>query len=311
VLTAIAGSLLGWTLGANDAANVFGTAVSSRMILWRRAAVLSAVFIILGAALQGAEGVHTLAGLTTQGVHTAGVAALAAALTLALMTWLRLPVSSSQAVVGALVGLGLAQRTLNLEGLGKVIACWVGTPLGALFFAVLFYLGLRWLLRLMKPSVFALDPFYRVGLIVCGCNGAYALGANNVANVASFFAVYPTISAQTSVLLGGVFIAVGVLTFSRGVMMTVGRGVTPLDAFSALVVVLAQAVTVHVYALVGVPVSTSQAVVGAVLGIGMVKGIQIINGRVLVKVIAGWVSTPILAAIIGFLLAAGTRHFRP
>jgi len=303
VLTVLAGGLLGWGLGANDAANVFGTAVSSGMVRWGRAVLLSAVFIMLGAGLQGTEGVHTLSGLTAQQTDTAGFAALAAAATLVLMTTLRLPVSASQAVVGGLVGLGLAQRDLNLDGLAKVVVCWVGTPVGAMAFSSVLYVSLRRVLRFTGPSVFAQDTLFRVGLTMCGCYGAYALGANNVANVASFFAVYEAVSTRSAVLMGGLFIALGVLTFSRGVMMTVGRGVTPLDAFSALVVVISQAVTVHVYALLGVPVSTSQAVVGAIIGIGLVKGIQIINGRVLARVAVGWIATPFVAAAVGYTLA--------
>lgn len=79
-------------------------------------------------------------------------------------------------------------------------------------------------------------------------------------------------------------IALGILTFSRGVMETAGRKLVRLDPFSALVVVLAEAVTVHFYTFIGVPVSTSQAVIGAVLGVGIVKGINPVSGRTLTNI---------------------------
>lgn len=302
MLAFLTGGFLGWSLGANDAANVFGTAVSSRMVRWRTAAWIAAVFIVIGAMLQGMTGVETLAGLTTQTAQTAVLTALAAALTVTGMTLIGLPVSTSQAVVGALIGAGLMQGELNTDGLGKVLLCWIGTPIGGMLFAVLFYLILRGIMRRAHPSLFTLDPVLRIGLICCGAYGAYALGANNVANVSSFLAAGTDLSPRMAVLAGSLMIALGVLTYSKRVMMTVGRGITPLDGFSALVVVLAQSVTVHLYAEVGVPVSSSQAVVGAVLGIGLVKGMQIIRGRVLLKVAVGWLATPFIAAAVAWAM---------
>ena len=68
MLGLLGGAFLGWGLGANDAANCFGTAVSARMIAWRRAAVIAAAFIAIGAVVGGMGGVHTLRGLTAQQV---------------------------------------------------------------------------------------------------------------------------------------------------------------------------------------------------------------------------------------------------
>lgn len=302
----LGGALLGWGLGANDAANCFGTAVSARMIPWRRAAGVAAIFIVLGAWFGGAAGLHTLQGLGADESADVGLAAGSAALTVVLMTLLRLPVSTSQAVVGALVGSAYATGTFRADGLLKVLICWVGTPLGAMLVAAVFMLIGRWWVLQFKPSIFSQDRKLRIVLYLAGAYGALALGANNVANVARFLVGARGMSSEMAVLLGGTCIAIGVLTFSRGVMLKVGRGITPLDGLSASVVVLAQAVTVHVYAQIGVPVSSSQAVVGAVLGIGLVKGMQIIKGRVLLQVGAGWLLTPVLAALLAF---GGTRLF--
>jgi PiT family inorganic phosphate transporter len=74
-----------------------------------------------------------------------------------------------------------------------------------------------------------------------------------------------------------------------------------LDPFSALVVLLAQSITVHIYTFIGVPVSTSQAVIGAILGVGIVKGISTVDGHTLVNIIIAWILTP---AIAGFFATA-------
>lgn len=96
----ISGIFMGWSLGSNDSANVFGTAVFSKKVRYRTAVILTAVFVMAGAVLQGYRGMHTLRGLTEQTIDTAFIASLSAAVTVMLMTILKLPVSTSQAVVG-------------------------------------------------------------------------------------------------------------------------------------------------------------------------------------------------------------------
>ena len=76
------GLFLGWTLGANDAANVFGSAVGSKMIRFKQAAIIASIFVILGAVLQGAGGSHTLGKLgSVDALGGAFTVALAAGLT--------------------------------------------------------------------------------------------------------------------------------------------------------------------------------------------------------------------------------------
>jgi PiT family inorganic phosphate transporter len=301
------GLFLGWGLGANDTANVFGTAVSSRMVSYRLAVILTAVFVLLGALWQGEAGIRTLSeGLNRQHAgepanqarERAILVSLGAALTVLAMTRMRVPVSTSQAVVGAIIGVGLMEHNVNFGGLGKVVACWFGTPVGAALLTLVFHRLLRWPVRRWKPSVFVYDPVVTILLVVTGAYGAYALGANNVANVSAVFVGEGMLTVREAALFGGLSIVIGTVTYSRPVMMTVGRGIVRLDAFTALVTVLAHAVTVHIYAMVGVPVSTSQAIVGAVLGVGLIKGMQTVNLRMLGRVAAGWTATPFIAAAV-------------
>jgi PiT family inorganic phosphate transporter len=74
-------------------------------------------------------------------------------------------------------------------------------------------------------------------------------------------------------------------------MYTVGKQITQLDHFSAVIAVLAQAITVWIYALIGVPVSTSQAIVGAVIGAGLARGSTNINYKILRNIVLGWLQT--------------------
>ncbi len=301
MLSLLGGVFLGWSLGANDASNVFGSAVASRMLKFWTAAVLASVFVLLGALLQGQAGIETLKGLTQFTLEQAVVSSVAAATTVTIMTILGFPVSTSQAVVGAILGIGILNQQLNLAGLGKVVACWFGTPVGAVVIAVIIYRVLAAFYNNLKINLFQSDMLIRLSLIVAGSYGSYALGANNVANVTAVFVGAGHLSVFSAALIGGLSIGLGILTFSKRVMETVGKKLVRLDPFSALVVLLAEAITVHIFTFIGVPVSTSQAVIGAVLGVGIIKGISTVSGRTLVNILIAWLLTP---AVAGFIATA-------
>jgi len=308
VWTTIAGVLMGWSLGANDAANVFGPMVGSGAVRFRVAAILSSLCILVGAVTIGARGFATYGAIGTQTLISSFVIMLAAGLTVTLMTFLGLPVSSTQAVVGAIIGSGLVFGGVAFEPLVKIFVSWVLTPLGGLIAA---YVPYRLLMRFpdaLPHRMVNRSGFLRIALILVMCYSAYALGANNVANVTGVYVGAGLLTPLTAALLGAASIGLGILTFSRRVIRTVGNRIVSLDPVSALVVVLAEAITLNVYALLGVPVSASQAVVGALLGIGLVKGMRTIDARVLRRVLFGWIGTPTLAAIVAaaFSLLART-----
>jgi len=302
MLSLLGGIFLGWSLGANDASNAFGSAVSSRMIKFWTAAILASIFVVLGALLEGRAGMETLRGLTDLTLKMAVVSSVAAALTVTIMTVLGLPVSTSQAAVGAILGIGFVNEQLNLAGLGKVVACWFGTPIGGLIISIVLYRLLAVLYNRSKLDLFDSDILLRLSLIGAGSYAAYTLGANNVANVTAVFVGAGQLTVFAATLIGGLSIALGILTFSRGVMDTIGKKLVRLDPFSALVVVLAEGLTVHFYTFVGVPVSTSQAVIGAVLGVGIVKGVKTVNRRTLINILLGWFLTPAIACFIAVAL---------
>ena len=336
---------LGWGLGANDSANIFGTAVSSGMVKFRIAAICTAGFVIIGAVLQGKAGIETLAfslnekhkvvqsnninnntkvnlhKISSRNLNTdtekssyaraiikeikknkpleeAMIMSFAAALTVFFMTLRRLPVSTSQAIVGAIIGLGIIQNNVNLDGLGKVVLCWVGTPVGGIIFTLIFYYIFKKIFNFLKPSVLQYDVVMRILLILTGCYGAYALGANNVANVTAVFVSCGALTVTQASWFGGITIAIGVISYSKPVMETVGNDIVKLDAFMAFITVLSLSVTVYIYALIGVPVSTTQAIVGAVIGIGIIKGSQTVNFKTIKSIVLAWILTPIIGGIL-------------
>ncbi len=324
------GLFLGWSLGANDAANVFGTAVGTGMVRFTRAATVCSVFVILGAVISGAGAAATLERLgEINALAGSFAAALAAALTVYWMTKAGLPVSTSQAIVGAIIGWNwFTESVTDGAALTKILATWVACPLLAGIFAALLFKLTAVVLGRAQLHLLRLDAYTRVALIVAGAFGAYSLGANNIANVMGVFVqvspftefrvqdLFTVTSVQQLFLLGAIAIAVGVFTYSKKVMLTVGAELVPLSPVSAWVVVIAQSIVLFLFASEGlehllatsglptiplVPVSSSQAVVGAVLGIGLLRGGRNIHWRVLGHIGVGWVATPILAALICFV----------
>ncbi len=137
----LGGVFLGWSLGANDASNVFGTAVSSRMLRFWTAAILASIFVVAGAVFSGQAGIETLRGLTAFKLEQAVISSVAAALTVTIMTVVGLPVSTSQAVVGGVLGVGIVKgaNTVSKKTLTNILLAWCLTPVVACFFALIIH----------------------------------------------------------------------------------------------------------------------------------------------------------------------------
>src|SRR5512137_1991981 len=141
------GLFLGWSLGANDASNVFGSAVGSKMVSFRKAAIIASVFVILGAVIQGAGASHTLGKLgSVNAIGGSFTLALAAAVTVYVMTKFSLPVSTTQAIVGAIIGWNLFTGNKTDSGtLSKIVVTWITGPLLGAGFAILLFMLVTWI----------------------------------------------------------------------------------------------------------------------------------------------------------------------
>ena len=297
----LSGIYLGGTLGANDAANIFGTAVYTKVVNFRTAILLTTIFVILGAGLEGAGGMETYGRLADQTLLTAFISSLAAAVTVTGMTYLELPVSTSQAVVGSIIGGNILTGTVDFTPLLPIVAAWIATPIGAMIIAYLLYQLYGLLVEPRVNNMKRFEFFVRIGLIFAGVYGAYALGANNVANVIGVFVEAGMFEPQIGGVIGGMAIGIG-CAYSRGVMRTVGERITQLTPLTALITVLAHSITLYLFARLGIPVSSSQAIVGGVVGVGLVKGANMMDWETTRNIFLAWIGTPTVGIIIGVLL---------
>ena len=249
------GLFLGWALGANDAANVFGTAVGTHMIRFSTAAAICSVFVILGAVNSGAGAAATLGKLgAIDALAGAFMAAFSAALAVYMMTKAGLPVSTTQAIVGAIIGWNLFTATAtDSESLTKILATWLVCPVLAAAISVGLYKVTTRLLASAKLHLLRTDAYTRLGLLIAGAFGSYSLGANNIGNV---IGVFVPSSPFTDFTIAGLF----TLSSTEQLFLFASQGLEQFLASYGLPTIPL------------VPVSSSQAVVGAVLGIAILKG---------------------------------------
>jgi len=331
IIFLLGGLFLGWSLGANDAANVFGTAVGTRMIRFRTAAILCSIFVILGAIISGSGTTETLGKLgAINALPGAFAACVAAGLSVYLMTKFGLPVSTTQAIVGAIVGWNIyTGSSTNTKILITILSTWILCPIIAGLIAMFFYVLAKKFINNSKLHILRLDAYTRAVLILAGAFGAYSLGANNIANVMGVFVpispftdinimnIFIFSSKEQLFLLGGIAIAIGVFTYSKRVMFTVGNDLSKMSPVAAFIVVISHSIVLFLFASQGisnflqsinlpsiplVPVSSSQAVVGAVIGIGLLKGGKEVRWSVAGKISLGWVTLPVIAALMSFMI---------
>lgn len=308
---------VGWSIGANDAANSLGTAVGSRVLTLKQAIILICIFGFLGAFLQGSYVVKTVGkGIVpmdqlaaNSAIYLAMVAAFGACAWVVLATYWKMPISTSHSIVGAVAGAGLAiHAPVRWKVLMDVFICWIFTPVGAAVLGYVFY-------RIFKNTLYRIIPrkylkaTLAILVIVSGCYVAYTWGANDVANSVGVMVGAGLLTQHMSVVLGGLAIILGIITWGYKVIETIGSEITnllPIMAFSAQ---LASAINVHIYTVFGIPVSTSHSIVGAIFGVGLVRGARVLNLRIMREIVVCWIATPFISGLISFILLKGLVLF--
>lgn len=323
----LAGFYVGWNIGANDAANCIGTTVGAQIISYRQAVGIMAVFVILGGVLQGHQVMKTVgkgiviteaeayeeyhgeAPDATFWQHFPDqrlpdkailVALLSAGFFVTLATFTSTPVSTSQAIVGGVAGVGIGVVGLDasyfkLTVLLKIFSAWVVSPVLTMIMAFILYSLLSRLLR--NANSIAWSRTLGMLVVTSAAYVSFSLGANDVGNaIGPLLSKYPDQGIWLA-LLGGVAMAVGAITFGARVTDTVGKSITPLNYTGALAAQFSAAFGVHIFSIAGIPVSTSQAVVGGVIGVGLTKGMNAVSTSKIRNIFLGWVITPVCAAV--------------
>ena len=301
-----AGTYAGWNIGANDTANCIGTSVGCGLISFKKAALLIACFALLGALLQGQNVMHTIGkGIVKEDLSFLSVliALICSGFFVTLATFFKIPTSTSQAIVGGVIGIGLSVGAkVDFSKFIVIVESWVICPLLVMALALALSQIIGVILRRIRRGSILFQHGLGWMATLSGCYVAFSMGANNAGNavgpIANLGIVHPTLL----LFIGGASIAMGAITYGKKVADTVGKSIVPLDVPGAFAAQVSAAFGMHLFSILGIPVSTSSAIVGAVVGVGLVRGVTAVRGKTILIIVTGWVLTPCLAASSSFLL---------
>jgi len=229
------------------------------------------------------------------------------------------PVESAMKLSPAFIGIAIFIVILSFlfkTPVGKTLA--IGAPaavlLALVLAVVLGWLGKKVIQKLLGgPAAAGAEEIFRRIQIGTSCYVALAQGANDVANaigplaVIYFIVKTGAVGAKVPVpifllLFGGVGIACGISMAGYRVMDTLGHKITTLSNTRGFSVDFAAATTVLVASKLGLPVSTTHAAVGGVMGVGIARGIEAVNFRIILRIVLYWVLTVPAAAVTSMVL---------
>jgi sulfate permease len=305
---------LAMNVGGNNSAAEMGPAFGAGVRSKTEAIFLIAIFSMVGALVAGTHVVHTVgSGIIPGGIlekHFGAVVIilLSASCIIGLANYLCVPVATSHALVGSVVGMGVYYGSVNWEKVGVIIAWWLMTPLASL---VISYLLGRYVYMRLEQSIANLSAqrtvqlCYRGFITLSGCYMAFSAGANSLAK-----AVGPVVGAGIllstwAAMLGGLGMAAGALIIGHRLLQTVGKGITPLDPLKATLIELVSGTIILTASYAGVPVSLAEIVTCAVIGFSCAHtGIRMTAQNQHVRTIYKlWPACPLTTAATSFSIA--------
>ncbi|ANF22585.1 inorganic phosphate transporter [Thermococcus piezophilus] len=292
---------IAWNIGSNDSANAMGTAVGAGILSFRQATLTIAIFVLMGAYLKGYKVMKTVGkGIVPEGYLTmemAVIALLAAGIWVTVATVRGLPVSTTQAIVGGVIGVGLAvEAPINWYTLIKIASAWVISPILSGVLAIFLYKFYSRVISSIK-SVSTIEALYEALAVLGGSYMAFNFGTNEVANASGPLVGAGFMGPKVAGIFGAIALSIGALTFSYAVMHTVGKRITALGPVSAFAAQFGSAMAVSLANIFGLPVSSSQSIVGGVIGVGLIAG-EKVDKSVIKDIVFGWVATPLTAIFI-------------
>jgi PiT family inorganic phosphate transporter len=326
ILTVAVALFFDFTNGFHDTANAIGTAIGTRALPPRVAVSLSAVLNLVGAIvttqLLHAEVANTVGSLVAPEGGVAMlmlIAVLFGAITWNLITWRAgLPSSSSHALIGALIGMGLAVYGVGAVQWGEVYPVFVAlvtSPIAGLLLAYLLTVVLLNLLRRARPSQ-ANSAFRRLQLFSSGFV-AFSHGANDaqktmaIITLALFSSGHLAEFAVPTWVALAAALAIGLGTWAGGwrIIRTMGIRIVRMDPVHGFSAQTMAATVIQLATAYGLPVSTTQVVSGSVMGAGATRRFSAVRWGVARRIVWAWIFTipasAALAASAALLLKAG------
>lgn len=307
IILVVAALAFAWSIGAHYTGACMGMAYASGAIGRRRALIGMAILTLAGAAIASGKVVGNIGlDLVDASALSVGAAAAVVATAFALTSaynHYKIPTSTIQIFVFALIGValgdGIVVHWVSLEGL---VGIWVGAPIAAL--------GLGFALTRMLPTGRGKGeaddraPMWgarsAMVLVFMGLAASFAMGANDVANATAVFVSSGLTTALLAGVIGGIALAVGVITWGGRLLSTVASDIVKVDRPMAIAAQSAQAAVILVaVVLLGAFTSMNQALIGGMAGAGLARGQRTIHWPTLRGILIGWAVGPVSGLLAG------------
>src|SRR6478672_6891279 len=302
--------------GLHDAANSIATVVSTRVLAPSTAVIWAAFFNFIAFAVFGLHVANTIGtGIVDAGIIDAHVifGALTGAIVWNVVTWgLGLPSSSSHALIGGLAGAGIAKAGINavvFGGLGKTAAGIVLSPLLGFVLAQLLVVAVAWLN--VRSTPFAVDRRFRILQLASASLYSLGHGGNDAQKTMGIIAVL----LFSQGMLGGEFhvpfwvviscqlaMALGTLMGGWRIVHTMGSRITHLKPIQGFCAETGGAITLFLATGLGIPVSTTHTITGAIVGVGAARRASAVRWGIARRIVMAWIVTLPAAALIGALV---------
>src|SRR5262252_5280562 len=307
--------------GLHDAANSIATIVSTRVLRPQYAVAWAAFFNFIAFLFFGLHVAQTIGtGIVDAQIVTPRVVfgALTGAIVWNVITWLAgIPSSSSHALIGGLVGAGVAKAGIGAVvwgGLGITSAAIVLSPLVGFLLALLLTLVVSWLF--VRTTPYAVDRKFRMMQFVSASLYSLGHGGNDAQKTMGVIAVLLYSQGYLGetfsipfwvVLLCQAAMALGTLTGGWRIVKTMGSKITRLTPVQGFCAETGGAITLFIATYLGIPVSTTHTITGGIVGVGAARRTSAVRWNVANTIVVAWIITIPAAATIGALMYWATR----
>lgn len=298
--------------GLHDAANSIATIVSTRVLRPQYAVFWAAFFNFIAFLFFGLHVAETLGtGIVDANIVTPGVifAALTGAIAWNIITWIAgIPSSSSHALIGGLLGAGIAKAGLGAvvwTGVFKTTAAIVMSPLTGFVLALVLVLSVSWLF--VRQTPFAVDRTFRVMQFISASLYSLGHGGNDAQKTMGIIAVL----LYSQGMLGDTFyvplwvvltcqavLALGTLFGGWRIVHTMGSKITRLNPMQGFCAETGGAITLFAATWLGIPVSTTHTITGAIIGVGAARRVSAVRWGIAGNIVIAWVVTLPATAVI-------------
>ena len=318
-------------LGANDASNVFGSAVGSKMIKFKLAVVFFIIFIILGA-LTNAENpskIYSNLIFDYPKLNQIFLIIIPVVIVTTVSLKLKIPSSISQSIIFSLVGFSLVKNlSIDYELFLKLIYFWVATPLIAFILSILFCWFINYIFKILKLNIFQIDYQIRLSLIFFGCVASFALGAHLTAAIVGIYSPFLSlnlnffdsdiiINDKKLYFFGSLLIGVGAYFFSQKIVQTIGSQISNIKPVPALAILLTQIIILFIFStkeiiiflnqflpfeIFAMPLSASHITFASIIGIASFNNFREVKPKHTIKIVLSWIIIPISVFCCSFII---------